>query len=316
MSNPVRRLLARALPLVLAVAFSSSLGAVSASAQVVLLDANFDTGLPAGWIKKQLGSTGDNWTVGFGLVNGSGDMNHEWWCNFGFQLRNNFLYTPPVNLTGVTSAAVSFDQWHEIFGGLVGFEQFNRVVVSTNNGNTFTQIWEQPELPEPEGFSHVALDLGPWVGLNNVRVGFQYGGVVGNDWSVDNVRITAPWQDLGQGLAGGGGVPLLAVTGSLADASPLSIQLTAAAPSSTVYLVAGFAEWNLPFYGGTLVPAFEAPLGLFLTLGTDGAGALGINAAWPGGVPPGFQLTLQSWIVDGGAAFGLAASNAVRGTVP
>ena len=130
------------------------------------------------------------------------------------------------------------------------------------------------------------------------------------------VSETAPWTDLGLGLAGTAGVPQLGGTGTLCAGDDITVGLVGARPSSLAYLVVGAAEVNLPFYGGTLVPAFEAPLGLFLALGTGPAGSLELTDTWPAGIPSGLQLTFQYWIVDPVGPFGFAASNAIRGTVP
>lgn len=124
-----------------------------------------------------------------------------------------------------------------------------------------------------------------------------------------------PWVDLGFGLAGTNGVPLLVGGGTLAPNSPLSITLTGALPGSTAYLVAGWDRIDLPFYCGTMVPSFFSPTGLYVTLPTFG-GTIPINDTWPTGVPSGFVLYLQYWVDDPGSLCGLAASNAISGTTP
>ena len=296
----------------------AALLAPSASAQVTLFEADFNAGI-AGWTKINNSGNSDQWTVGFGLVNGSGDINHNFFCSFGGITRNNYIYSPSIDLSDVTNASLSYDQFHDVFNGINGTTSYNRVEVSTNGGSSWTLLYNTPASPQPSGFSSNTLDLAAYVGQSDVRIGFHYRSVVGNDWSVDNVKVTTdidPWVDLGQSLAGGGGAPVLAASGKLVPSSPINIDLSNAAPTSTAYLVVGFTELNLPFYGGTLVPGFEPPLGTFFTLFTNGGGNLPIAAVWPSGIPSGFELVLQYWIVDGGAPFGLAASNAVKGTVP
>ena len=124
------------------------------------------------------------------------------------------------------------------------------------------------------------------------------------------------WDDLGSGLAGTHGVPSLTGTGSLIADEPLTIALSGALESATTYLVVSPVTLDFfPFYGGTLVPDPNPP-GTFFILATDGAGALNLPAVWPAGFPPGFELYLQCWLLDGGGPFGFAASNAIRATTP
>ena len=125
-----------------------------------------------------------------------------------------------------------------------------------------------------------------------------------------------PWEDLGQALGGTHGDPLLEAEGTLLMGDPVTLSLSNALELTSTYFVIGAAQVNLPFYGGTLVPAFEAPFGLFVVLPTDGAGELVLPGVWPGGVPSGVTLTFQHWLIDAGGPFGFASSNAVAGTVP
>jgi hypothetical protein len=125
----------------------------------------------------------------------------------------------------------------------------------------------------------------------------------------------SPWCDLGFSYPGTGGLaPKLTGTGTLVGNEPIGVALEDALPGAAANLVVGTSAINFfPFYGGTLVPAFQPPGGFFVTLFANGAGELTINDTWPTGLPAGLELYLQYWIVDPGAAFGLSASNAVLG---
>ena len=142
--------------------------------------------------------------------------------------------------------------------------------------------------------------------------------VVGNDFRAFLLVASeaSPWTDLGLGLAGTHGVPGLLGTGTLEANDPISIQLGAARENATANLVVGWNRLDLPFYCGTLVPAFASPDGLFVTLFTNGAGEISINDTWPSGVPSGFTIYMQYWIDDPAAPCGLSASNAISGTAP
>ncbi len=124
------------------------------------------------------------------------------------------------------------------------------------------------------------------------------------------------WFDLGSALAGTGGEPVLTGRGAMASGAPVSLSLTNAQASSVAYLVVGAEAINIDFFGGTLVPAF-APPGRHVRaaarqrLGRDQRGRQHAHRAAQRAEP-----LRPCWIEDAGAALGLAASNALAGTVP
>ena len=66
----------------------------------------------------------------------------------------------------------------------------------------------------------------------------------------------------------------------------------------------------MPAFGGVLVPQ---PI-LAVPFVTSATGAASLSVPVPTGIPPRLQLFQQSWLVDGAAAQGLAASNGLQGT--
>ena len=124
------------------------------------------------------------------------------------------------------------------------------------------------------------------------------------------------FEDIGFAFPGTYGDPKLTAASILVAGAPFSLQLSNALESTSAYMVVGFSQINLPFYGGTLVPAFELPNGVFFFVPTSITGDFGIVTPWPPGAPSGLELYLQAWIVDGAALHGLSATNAVFGTVP
>ena len=119
------------------------------------------------------------------------------------------------------------------------------------------------------------------------------------------------WVDLGFGLAGVSGVPLLEGTGSLEPEVPYTIVLSNARPSATAGLFLTLASTPVPFKGGTLVP-FPSPF-VFILM-TDGAGGIALGSATAAGTPAGIDIFVQYWIQDPVAPVGLSASNALQGT--
>jgi subtilisin family serine protease len=143
---------------------------------------------------------------------------------------------------------------------------------------------------------------------------FVYGYGIAN--ALESLNSVGTWVDLENGLAGTSGIPALVGSGTLIEGDPISLSMTDARPNALSWLVVGMVTVNLPFYGGTLVPGFQAPEGLFVALPTTGTGTLDVGGTWPAAVPPGFSLYVQVWIDDPAAIFGVAGSNAVSGTTP
>lgn len=119
---------------------------------------------------------------------------------------------------------------------------------------------------------------------------------------------TGVFTSLDGALAGGAGTPRLRGTGVPAAGNAVSVELGQAVPSAPLWLVVGLARLDAPFMGGTLVPMPDLIVG---GLATSPAGLLSLPATWPAGLPSGFEIYLQAWIVDPAAPRGLAASNAL-----
>ncbi len=152
-------------------------------------------------------------------------------------------------------------------------------------GGTFAVVPDTlPDAPA----SHLALWGGCWAGVN-------------------------AWTDLGFALAGTGGDPLLAGTGSLALDSFNTVNLTNANPSAIAGLFLSLTSTPTPFAGGTLVPVPYLSLFFFVT---SPLGEIPLSFVAPPGLPSGTTLFLQWAIDDPAAVSGVALSNALRGDVP
>ena len=121
--------------------------------------------------------------------------------------------------------------------------------------------------------------------------------------------------DLRNGLAGTGGVPTLGAAGTLVAGDPFQLSLVGMLPSTNAHLFISPFAVNAPFKGGVLVPGVGAP-GLLVSLPTGPAGAVVLNAAWPGGLPSDFSLYFQAWIQDPAGPAGFAASNGLQAITP
>lgn len=96
----------------------------------------------------------------------------------------------------------------------------------------------------------------------------------------------------------------------------MSLALTNGLPGTAAWLVMGLARLDLPFKGGTLVPDFLPPFGLFVPLATAGNGSLPLATLWPAGVPLDTDVFFQYWLLDPAGLVGFSASNALQATTP
>jgi len=123
-------------------------------------------------------------------------------------------------------------------------------------------------------------------------------------------RLGPPaWTDLGAAKPGAGGAPEQLAAGALVAQATSMVALTGAAPSSLAVLCVGLDAVDLPFKGGTLVPAPT----IVLPLPTGTTGAAGLPFTWPAGIPQHTAVYFQFWIQDAAASHGFSASNALRG---
>ncbi len=117
------------------------------------------------------------------------------------------------------------------------------------------------------------------------------------------------WTDLGNGLAGTHGAPVLSGDGPLMANTTVTLSLADARAEATSFWAIGLAAIDLPFKGGVFVPApdllFVAPTG-----GSAGLPAsIDIQGGVPSGIPDGTQIYFQCWIADTAGPAGFAASN-------
>jgi len=121
------------------------------------------------------------------------------------------------------------------------------------------------------------------------------------------------WTDLGLGLTGVAGVPVLEGSGTLAGGTRVSLDLSNGAPSGNSWFVAGFTRIDAPFKQGILVPALDLLVG---PVALGGAGDASLMFTWPTGAPSGVSLFVQAWIPDTAGPAGWSASNGIEGVTP
>ena len=226
---------------------------------------------------------------------------------FGGEFLNPIGNGAATHTLGV--ADVSGDGWPDV---VVGRLQQERVFVMLGDGSgTFQSVsvhvlghqGVDVELADLDGDGRTEM----LTGLRNMA-GQPGGALV----VLPNLQTPFTWKDLGHGLAGAAGVPLLAGHGTLATASTVSLSLAGAAPLKPAYLVVGHALLAAPFKGGVLVP-FPS---ILIPLATNASGGFALSGTVQPGIPPGFAFNFQVWVVDAGGPAGFAATRGLSGTTP
>ncbi len=185
----------------------AALGAgLNATAQTVI-DENFastsGTALPAGWTQIKKGATGWKSASGkLGFTNGWAVPNvrdryvvvDDWNNN---EVNDTVsLVTPPLNLTGITGAVLTYDYYFVGAAyGSAGPTEKAFVNISTDGGAT----WNVADtlVGDPAGWQYAVVNLSAYDNMNNVQVAFTYhdGGdparkLVGV--ALDNIRVAVP----------------------------------------------------------------------------------------------------------------------------
>lgn len=123
---------------------------------------------------------------------------------------------------------------------------------------------------------------------------------------------TAPaWLDLGFGLPGAAGIPVLTGSGTMTSGGPFALQLANVAPNHACVFVLGAARIDTPLLGFILVPSPEIPV---LAI-ADAQGHASWSVAWPA-LPRRVEIWQQAVVLDPTAAQGFAASNGLYAIAP
>jgi PKD repeat protein len=114
------------------------------------------------------------------------------------------LYLPHFNLVGLTDATLQFDVSHARYDASATYSDSLAVLVSTNCGVTFTQVWLKggttlataPDksasvfVPTATQWRTETINLNAYIGQGNVMISIQNRGHYGQMIYVDNVRMT------------------------------------------------------------------------------------------------------------------------------
>lgn len=97
-----------------------------------------------------------------------------------------YLESPSINLSGYTSATLSFFHFLRYIPGNKA-----RVEVSTDGGSSWTIIGNYlSNQGSPSSFTNASISMNAYVGLANVKIRFLYDATWDFGWAIDNVNIT------------------------------------------------------------------------------------------------------------------------------
>ncbi len=166
---------------------------------------DLESGAPGWSVVPDPAGTELNWTLGTpsnnGIISGAHSGTNAWGSDLNnsqnFTLASSYLYSPVIDLSGLTSATLNF--WHACnfstdptFG--VPFED-GIVYISTNSATppgNLPQAWDYVDTLTTDWEPAVPVDLTPWVG-KSIQIVFYYEGVAFNriyGWTIDDIMVT------------------------------------------------------------------------------------------------------------------------------
>ncbi len=121
--------------------------------------------------------------------------------------------------------------------------------------------------------------------------------------------------DIGPGLAGVSGVPLLTGAGDLTPGSGTGFTLDVANgnPLAAGFLFVSLTQSSASFKGGTFYPI---PILVQIGVATNLFGAVSLPGAIPVGIPSGTSFVTQVWLTDPTAIKGASATNGLKVVTP
>lgn len=256
------------------------------SAQHVLFEEDFESGVPSTWTNVHNAAHFDPWRSGAGLVDGSKDVYHESYCTNGYTWRDNVLLSPVIDLSAVTQAFVEFGQVQRYPASRV----YNAVEITTDGGQTFSVVYQETGMFT--GFKSVKRDISAWAGSATVQLGFHYQGVIANEWSIDNVRVTTS--------------PMRHGASALLQGQQGTYAVSGATAGNSVFLMLSAASGPLPTPWGNL--NLFSPIVFFPGMIANAAGAVSVTVSVPAGAA---GITLHSQAIELAPPATLRISNSV-----
>jgi len=248
--------------------------ALAGSASSQVLSEDFSTGVPpTGWTHVNANGQGVGW-----IPDGAGRAWHE----DEILQSDNYLISPLMDLSGVSSTTLTFDA--EVYYSFYlshngGGNGISSMEITTDGGVTWTEIWR--DLSTFDGLYSASVDMSAYDGMSGVQLGAHFYGDWAQEWWIDNIVIDGGGSGgpayAATGLVGGG-TATLTVTGATALGNVLiGYSLTGAGPTGTPF---GMVDMSMPI---TQLPMLTA----------DAAGTAAMSTGIPGRAS-GFTVYTQA----------------------
>jgi hypothetical protein len=142
---------------------------------------------PAGWDTLNT-DPGWGWFLGTAQIGGTQCALCTWDQGHTPPLQQDeWLITPSLDVSGASAADLKVEFWM-----LKGYDYPHdfKVYVSTDDGATFTEVWDSYDVPYPDfEWYAVAVPLGSYAGGPNIRIAFQYYGLDADLFGLDDISV-------------------------------------------------------------------------------------------------------------------------------
>ncbi len=171
--------------------YSNEVSVIVSSPEVIYSD-DFEGGDDNGWTHS---GTKDEWERGAPIAGpGSAYAGSNLWgtdLDDKYENGSNYsLVSPAIDLTSVTSAALTFQHWYEIEGGTSQYDK-GFVEITNDGGATWNQLALYSHSTNGKLWTGVSLDLNPFVG-NTIQVRFRLtsdNSIQKFGWYIDNFQV-------------------------------------------------------------------------------------------------------------------------------
>jgi len=172
--------------------------AFTANAQVIMTSVDFEDGTFGDFSVIQ-NNTSDTFYIG--EVTANTDNTSTKYAKIEYddnlQQQDEYLVSPSLDFTNVTSAEASFSYMMSYHWGVAPNNNYDmNFVVSTDGGTTWTEIWDETSDPgfistdQQYKFRPIVVDLSAYAGEADVKVAMQYLGLDGAQAGVDDFVVT------------------------------------------------------------------------------------------------------------------------------
>ena len=160
--------------------------------QAQILSEDFESGTfpPDGWMLQSSNEAFTWYLYEVGPITGTYSATVEYDPALVFQ--DEILISPAMDLSSNSSATLTFNASLSYYWAVDPNDNYDfNVLVSTDGGTTWTEIWDETELGTFGNFVPIPVEisLNDYVGQSGVHIGFQYLGVDGAQVILDDIVV-------------------------------------------------------------------------------------------------------------------------------